>query len=194
MGWTVTSAPASEPLTTSEVKNYLKVDVSTDDSLIGILIESARQYAEKYLNLALITQTIKETFRDFPNTDYTNPDAKIVLSVAPVQSITSITYLDSDGVRQTLSSSAYVTDLVNKPVIIEPAYSTPWPTAREELGSIEITYDAGYGANATDVPGIIRKAMLSAIAESYDNRENFVKKFPTHVEDLLNKYRVFNAL
>ena len=55
MAWKVTTAPVNEPWTLSDVKNYLKVDTSADDTLITTLISAARQAAESYLNMALIT-------------------------------------------------------------------------------------------------------------------------------------------
>ena len=60
MAWRVTTQPSLEVWTLSEVKNYLKVDTSADDTLITTLLQSAREVAERYLNQALITQTITE--------------------------------------------------------------------------------------------------------------------------------------
>ena len=52
MAWKVTTAPATEIWAVSEVKDYLKVDTSADDTLISTLIQSARQAADSYLNQA----------------------------------------------------------------------------------------------------------------------------------------------
>jgi uncharacterized phiE125 gp8 family phage protein len=48
----------SEPLTASEVKNYLKIDFSTDDTLINMLITGVREQIEEFTGLALIAKTI----------------------------------------------------------------------------------------------------------------------------------------
>jgi uncharacterized phiE125 gp8 family phage protein len=77
MAWKVTTQPSLEVWTLSEVKNYLKVDTSSDDTFITTLLQSAREVAERYLNQALITQTITEKL------DRLNKPI-IYLSVSPV--------------------------------------------------------------------------------------------------------------
>ena len=47
-----------EPITVSEVKNYLKIDFTTDDSLIGMLITGVRENIELFTGLALVEKTI----------------------------------------------------------------------------------------------------------------------------------------
>jgi uncharacterized phiE125 gp8 family phage protein len=42
----VITAPTITPLTLSEAKNYLKIDVSTDDDLITDLIKGATEHVE----------------------------------------------------------------------------------------------------------------------------------------------------
>ena len=49
------TAPASEPLTTSEAKAHLKVSGSSEDAYIDSLVKASRTSIEKYLNRALIT-------------------------------------------------------------------------------------------------------------------------------------------
>ena len=45
-GLIVNTEPAQEPVTLQEVKEYLRVEDSTDERTIRPLIESARRYAE----------------------------------------------------------------------------------------------------------------------------------------------------
>lgn len=60
---TITGA---EPLTTSEVKSYLKIDFTTDDTLIGTLITGVREQIEKFTGLALIAKTIELFDEEIP--------------------------------------------------------------------------------------------------------------------------------
>lgn len=69
MPYVVVTGPASEPITSTEAKNWLKVDSSADDALISGLIVSARQYAEQYQCTALYTQTILEYYDCFPGAE-----------------------------------------------------------------------------------------------------------------------------
>ena len=63
----LSAAPATEPITLTEAKLWLKVDDSTDDDLITALIIAARQACEDYTHRSLITQTWQMTLDRFPN-------------------------------------------------------------------------------------------------------------------------------
>lgn len=54
---TLTVPPANEPLTLSEAKLHLRVDLNDDDALIDALIVAAREQAEFLTGQRLITQT-----------------------------------------------------------------------------------------------------------------------------------------
>ena len=183
MAWKVTTAPATEVWTLSEVKNYLKVDTSADDTLITTLLQSAREVAERYLNQALITQTITEKLDRLSN-------PTIYLSVSPVISVSSFQYADSQNTTQTYNASNYIVDTFDKPARLSLAYGKTWPTLYGNINDVTITYTAGYGSTAASVPMQIRQAILMMIADSYDNREDYVKKLPTASEYLLDQYRV----
>lgn len=183
MAWKVTTAPTKEVWTLSEVKNYLKVDTSADDTLITTLLQSAREVAERYLNQALITQTITEKL------DRLNSPV-IYLSVSPVISVSSFQYADSQNTTQTYNASNYIVDTFEKPARLSVAYGKTWPTLYGNINDVTITYTAGYNTEPSGVPMQIRQAILMMIADSYDNREDYVKKLPTASEYLLDQYRV----
>ncbi len=183
MAWKVTTAPATEIWTVSEVKNYLKIDTSADDTLISVLIQSARQVAESYLNQALITQTITEKLDRLNN-------PTIYLSVSPVIAVSSFQYADSNNTTQTFSADNYIVDTFTKPARLALGFSKTWPTLYGNINDVTITYTAGYSSQPSGVPYQIRQAILMMIADSYDNREDYVKKLPTASEYLLDNYRV----
>jgi len=183
MAWKVTTAPVNEPWTLSDVKNYLKVDTSADDTLITTLISAARQAAESYLNMALITQTVTEKL------DRLNSPT-LYLSVSPVISVSNFQYADSQNTTQTFVSTNYVVDTFSNPARLSLAYGKTWPTLYGNINDVTITYTAGFGTEASGVPTQIRQAMLMMIADSYDNREDYVKKMPTASQYLLDQYRV----
>jgi len=166
MGYVVTSAPATEPLTLDEAKAHLRVDHSDEDDLITSIIAAARVTVENYLQQKLITQTVVEYFDEFPADG-------IVLTFWPVQSVTSITYTDTDGDTQTWDAAEYKVDIYGVfgggPARITEAYSETLPTTRDETNAVAVTYDAGYGA-ASAVPAPIKAAMRLLIAEMYEYR------------------------
>jgi uncharacterized phiE125 gp8 family phage protein len=178
MAWKVTTAPVNEIWTLSEVKNYLKVDTSADDTLITTLIQSAREIAERYLNQALITQTITEKLDrlNYPT---------IYLSVSPVIAVSSF-----QNTTQTFAATEYVVDTFSKPARLNIGFGKTWPTLYGNINDVSIIYTAGYSSQSSGVPMQIRQAILMIIADSYDNREDYVKKMPTASEYLLDQYRV----
>ena len=57
-GLTISVEPTQEPVTLQEVKDYLRVDDSTDERIIRPFIESARRFCEEHTGRALMTQTL----------------------------------------------------------------------------------------------------------------------------------------
>lgn len=142
---------------------------TTGDPLLSALIASARQQAEQRTGRALVTQSLECTLDEFPD----DGDDSIELPYPQLRSVETVTYLDTDGVRQTLDSGDYqvVTDeLIGR---ILPAYGKAWPSHREQPGSVVINYTAGYGA-ASAVPQGIKTWMLLAIGAWYAQREGIV--------------------
>ena len=183
MAWKVTTAPAKEVFTLNEVKNYLKVDTSADDTLITTLLQSAREVAERYLNQALITQTITEKFDRLSN-------PTLYLSVSPVIAVTNFQYADSQNTTQTFAATEYVVDTFSKPARLSLAYGKTWPTLYGNINDVTITYTAGYDTESSGVPFQIRQAILLMIADTYENRQDYVRKLPTASQYLLDQYRV----
>lgn len=158
-GLSVVTAPAEEPVSLAEAKTHLRVEHDDDDAYISALISAARESAEQYLHRALITQTLKMSLDAFP--------AVIRLPRSPVQSITSIQYVDDAGETQTLDASDYRLDKESIVARIEPAYGETWPTTRPVSNAVTVTFVAGYGA-ASAVPAPVKQAMKLHIGTYYD--------------------------
>lgn len=181
--------PASEPITIAEAKVHLRVesDFTDDDTLITALIVAARQGAEHMTGRALIPQTLELALDEF--------EEEISLLRPPLASVSSVKYVDADGVLQTLSTSDYILDDHSAPARVVPAYGTSWPSTRCQPNAVLIRYVAGY-ANAAAVPQEIKQWMLLRIGVMYENREevnigNIVTEMP-FVDCLLDAYKVWS--
>lgn len=180
MGLVRTVGPAAEPITRVEAKLFCKVDDTTDDAIFDELIAAARERCEQVAGLALITQTWQLTAPEFPLgvIDQAWDEyfwsgwgrGEIRLPQPPLQSVTSITYLDTSGNQQTLSPSLYLVDTTRWPGRIAPAYGTAWPGIRWQPNSIVVTYVAGYGAAGSNVPSEIKQRLKNYIAYCYLHR------------------------
>lgn len=181
MGLQVVTPAASEPITLTEAKAQLRIEFSDDDTLIGSLIKSARSTCEDITKRQLITATYKLTLDCFP--------AEIIVPKAPLQSVSSIKYYDTDGDLQTLNSDLYQVDAESEPAIIVPAYNQNFPDTRAMKNAVEVEFIAGYGDASTDIPEKIRDACLLYLTWRYEDREGLRMK-PQAIDDLLSHYIV----
>lgn len=181
------TAPASEPVTLPEAKAHLRITQSSEDTLITALIVAARQGAEHMTGRALMPQTWELALDEF--------EAEISIPMPPLASITSVKYVDTAGVLQTMAESAYQLDTHSTPARLLPAYGTCWPSTRDQANAVLIRYEAGY-ANAGAVPQEIKQWMLLRIGMLYENRESVVagsalSEVP-YVDCLLDPYRIWS--
>lgn len=187
MSYQVTVAPSFEPLSIAEVRAHTRLCCNDDDTYVLHLISTARELAESDIGSPLGAQTRDYTFQCFP----------CALILAPnLLTVESITYIDPDGVTQTLDPTAYQVDTVSQPGKVMHVADTPWPAiAVQTLNPITVTVTAGF-ASAALVPKGIKHAMLLMIGSWYENREadSFGKQLypiPLGVKRLLGMYRVF---
>lgn len=164
------TGPATEPVTLAEAKAQMRVDASDEDDLISALITVAREEAEHRTERALITQTWERVIDAFP-------EVEIVLGKAPVQSITSITYTNTDGVETVIDGADYVLDNIQLPNFVAPADGVSWPATMDTMNAVKVRFSAGYGA-ASDVPMAIRQWMLLRIGTLYKFRESVIAGMP----------------
>lgn len=173
-----------EPITLQEAKLHLKVEHNEEDSLIAGLVKAAREHCETFCSRRLVTTTFKLYLDEFPDC--------IRLPRPPAIAVTSITYVDSAGATQTLSSSLYQVDLVSEPARVEPAYGQSWPSTRCKLNAITVMYTAGYGDRG-DVPQAFKQAIKLHVSGAYYNRDNPVEETTLKaISSLLWPYRVLS--
>ena len=141
MSWRVTTEPVTEPVSLTEAKLHLRVDSTADDDLITTLISVARQWCEGFQNRAYITQTITMTLDKFPKV--------FKIPKPPLQSVSSIKYIDTGGNQQTFAAANYDVDVEKEPGRIALAYSKSWPSIRGDINSVEVVYIAGYATKFT---------------------------------------------
>lgn len=174
---TRTVAPTLEPMTLQEAKDHLKVDTTDEDSLIEPLITAVRQHVEGrdgWLGRALLTQTWEWRLDRFP-TGRSWKDA-LRVPLPPLQSVTSIQYVDTAGATQTWSPSLYNVSTYSQPGRIAPAFGQVFPSTQTVIDAVTVTFVAGYGANPEDIPGPILAALKLMIGDLYCNRDTRLRQ------------------
>lgn len=187
-GLTLTSAAATEPLTTAQAKTHLRVDTSDEDTYIDTLIAAARAHVENWIGRRLVTQTW-----DLKRDEFPVGSREIAIPYGPVQSITSIYYINTGGTSTLLAAADYVLDTASLVARVYPAYSLIWPATRDQRLAVTIKYVAGYGT-AASVPANILHAMKLLIGHWYENREHVTvgvvgTELPQAVQALLSAER-----
>jgi uncharacterized phiE125 gp8 family phage protein len=194
MSLVLVTPPSSLPIDLSLAKQQCRVDIDADDVLIQAYINAAVEHVEAYTGRQLVTATWDLVLDGF--------GCVIDVPKAPLQSVTSVTYIDYGGTEQVLASSGYkVIGASTTPQSrasrgrIEVAYGTYWPPTRYEGGSVTVRFVAGYG-NASAVPAGLIQAMLLLISHWYRNREPVVTgttviTLPMAVDALLSPYRTW---
>jgi uncharacterized phiE125 gp8 family phage protein len=109
---------------------------------------------------------VQQTWRQ----DYDDFRSCLRLPLFPVLSITSVKYVDTDGVEQTVDSANYVLLTDERGAYVEFADGYSFPALNAASAAVRIAYVAGYGAAST-VPPAIKQAMLLLIGAWYENRE-----------------------
>ena len=149
MGLVQTIAPTAEPLSLAEAKQHLRLEGYADeDTAVAGHIAAATADVETFTTRQIVTATWALTLDYFPY--------EIELPHPPLQSVSSITYVDMDGDTQTVDSDDYTvikTGLVGR--VVE-AYEASWPSTRDVPDAVTVTYVAGYAtpftaASATDI-------------------------------------------
>ena len=201
MGLNLITAPTVKPVTVADVAAQVRADLTAESTLVDLYIAAVTAKAENFIKRALVNQTWELTLDHFPIVscdlmgvrDPAYIPNKISLPLAPVQSITSIKYIDVDGVQQTLTGTEY-TLTADDPNCVVPAYGKTWPSARLQPGSVTIRYVAGYGATSASVPESIRAWILMNVASLYENRESVtvgkgqLVELNTFADSLLDSY------
>lgn len=177
-------APTSEPVTLQEMKLHCRIDGLEDDDLVNSLISAARQLVETQAGIRLVTQTIQDDRDDWPEIWYLE---------GPIQSVSSIDYLDSDGNWQEVDLGDVDVDTFSNPARVTPGVDLDWPEIYGGLGCVSITYVAGYGA-ASACPAILKQAIKLLIGHWYANREgvnigNIVNELPYAVEAIIGMFK-----
>lgn len=157
-----------EPVTLDEAKDHLRVDGTDEDALIMAYIKAARRQCEMISRRAFVTQTWELALTTWQLQNW------IELPNPPLQSVTSITYIDSAGVSAVMSSADYVVDTYSQPGRVVLGYSKCWPSVTLRPGpSVIVRYVAGYGA-PKDVPETYKQAIKLLVGHFYENREAVV--------------------
>tara|TARA_R100000655_G_scaffold87238_1_gene127389 strand:+ start:5677 stop:6255 length:579 start_codon:yes stop_codon:yes gene_type:complete len=183
----VHTAATTPVFTTDQMKTFLKVDTTADDTLIDNLVQAATESCQIYTNRYFI-DTVVIQYAD-------NWNGIRNLYKSPVDSVAHIKYYDNDDSLQTWASSDYIIDNSLQPARVALAVDKSFPTISKRINAIEVKYTVGYGTASTDVPEGIRTAIALTCGNWYANRQSVITgrtatELPLSSQYLLDQYKV----
>ena len=206
-GLQLTTAPLSEPVSVSTLKQHLRIAFATEDQLLQTYIITARTLFEEWTQRQLVTATYTLYLDSWSNWHhwqnyggYTYPmvappfnqlnwERPILLPKSPLQAVNTVKYYDQNDVLQTLSSGHYMVDGTREPARL---LITNYPALAgdTQIPRVVINYTAGYQA----VPSPIVHGIMLLAGSFYRDREATstmsLKDVPIGFKALVNIYRV----
>lgn len=162
---TINSTTGNEIISIQDVKDFARIDTSADDTLISLMIETARIWCENYISRDIVPKN-RTYYLDATQTGL------IDLPFSPVASVESVTINDETATYTILG-------LNNETIELDGG-------AAEK---VKITYITEGINNA-----MMKQAMLQTITTYYDNRADFVQGanvhlIPTNAKTILSSYK-----
>lgn len=151
--------PSVEPVTLAEVKAHCVIGHDEDDTLLGILISAARQHGESLTSRSWAEKTLEVVLDSFPS-------GHIELPASPITAVTSIKYLDADGVEQTMPEADYTVDADS---LVGRVVADEWPETADRINAVRVRYTAGWDYGA--LPPALKQWLLIRVATLYEHRE-----------------------
>lgn len=160
-------------------KSHLRVEHTTDDTLITTLISVAQDLVEAYTGTFLQPTTGYFFFDLFHDIFLLHAGPSLAINTA----VDGLTYINDDGVRTTVSSDDYQLDGEGYPArlrMMDTLYDVD-----DAFNAVRIDVTAGY--NDDNRPDALIAAMLLIIGHLYENRQD-VSQFQTFETPLASRY------
>lgn len=177
----VSVAPAASYVALADLKSWLAIDDTSQDTLLTQLINAAERMAEKYTKRSFINRTLIQRQDGFDGVDlegqllggtYTLPrgyaynQSIIQLSSPPLVSVTQVVTYGTDNTSSVFDNTQYEVDLEGGRIYLDEG--SAWPSNLRDENAVEVTYVAGYGTNASDVPEEVVTATTIIAGFLYD--------------------------
>lgn len=192
----VIEAALTLPVTVEQAKLDWRVEHDDEDDVIEEKLRAAVEMIETQTTLILAPTVLQERYDRWCD--------PLIISRAPVRDVVEVTYLDEDGVEQTVDPSDYDMDRTTEgaEIVFKSGFSKP-TVAGGRRGVVRVTFSAGYedpGASPIDpdfaLPVRARQAVLYLAGHWYAHREavavgSIASEVPLGWERIVAQLRVF---
>ena len=149
---------SSDVLSTADAKSWMKVDDSSEDSLISAIVGESINFVEQQYGFQLIEKTV--------TVEYEFYGKQVNLPLYPVTNITSVKTIDQENTETTLTVNQdyYKT---GDTLIFDNIYGWEVPDDRVRL---KVVYTAGY----SNIPSGIIIGLKKLVASNFEDRQDAV--------------------
>lgn len=178
----VLTQPAYEPVSLAQAREWLRLesDDTANTAVLQLLIAAMREDAENLTHRAFVSRQLRLNLEAWPSCH--TYGSRIELPYAPLISVDSFKYINTEGVLTTLATDQYSVHDEAEPAFVIPAYQVTWPTIRQVPNAIQITFTAGYAVGSPpdeaaaqeNVPRVLKLWMETKLATLFENREQII--------------------
>ncbi len=158
---------ALHPVTTLEAKNYARIDGTTDDDIVDMLIEAGQEAFESFTGKLIYERTVTV---EYEIEYYEN---KLYLPWLPIASITSVTDSDSESVDWELKGDYIEID---------------------SHKNVTVVYEAGL-VSENPAPNELRLGLLKWVLSNYEDRQDTagmsIQEMPNSSKHHWLKYKTY---
>jgi hypothetical protein len=198
------TAPTVEPVTGAELAKWLGATYDPDvgDPVIDALIPSAREECERFLGIALMTQTWEQFYdivsqheewwdgvREGSVHDLACLPGALVLGRWPLVSVTSVKFYDVEDAPTTADVLSYFVDKHTRPPSIALRQGFLWPSISYRVRNAAVVeFVAGFSTDSDpdDVPEVLKSGIKALAAYQYEHRGE------CEAEEAIRKSGAFN--
>jgi uncharacterized phiE125 gp8 family phage protein len=178
-----TSGPTdTDIISLLDLKNFLKVENTADDTLIPALLTAARKYVEDYTGVLCNSGTV---------TFYAESWAAFRFAAGPVTAVDTVSYKTDASTYATLATTGYAVSTKAIPQRLQ--FYSPPSLYNNTLEKVKVTTTAGYAE--AYIPAPMVQAMRLLVGHWYEQRSQVIvgtisSQLPLGIHALLNPYRI----
>ena len=174
----VITTPASEPVTLQELKDFLRLNDSSEDTLLTGFIKAARELFENLTGRAIVSTAYRQHFPTLSGPLY--------LMRAQVTAVTAVKYYDANDVLQT--AAGYYTDVVSTPSKVW--FDTYPTTSSGKRGNVAyVDFTAGWSS----CPELVKTGIKLMSAHYYEFRAEYqetdLSRLPMGFKAVCDQYK-----
>ena len=152
-------SPAELPVSIEQARANMRIDGDYMDSFLTLWLKGITATMEHETGQCFIRQTWEVRLDAFSPT---------IELPHPVLSVTSVAYLDVDGIEQALSPATYKLVPGRYKTALVPARGAAWPETSPEPHAVIVTVVCGYGDTPETVPANVQLYLLAKLVDQFD--------------------------